>query len=364
MTFIKERAHNSLSDLPPIGEIDSKPVLKQAIRSNKALASLKNICNSLPNQNILLDALTLLEAKDSSEIENIFTTHDKLFHAALFGYRKADHATKEVSRYKHAMWHGVCKLSEHGIMSTNLFTELAQIINNDNRDIRDLPGTKIANAQQEVIYTPPEGESLIRAKLANLEKFIHEEDDTDPLIKLAIIHYQFEAIHPFFDGNGRVGRIINILYLLQQKLLDTPVLFLSRYFIKNKKGYYNGLKNVTEKGDWESWIMYTLEAIEHTANHTVEKIQSIKQLMEKFINVIRNNQPKIYSKDLVEALFIQPYCRIASIVEASIVKRQTASEYLRKIEALGLIEKVKTDREATYSNPELLAILRKELSAF
>jgi len=358
MTFNKNRPYNDLPLLPPEKEIETKEILKKAIKANKALAELKSQGALIPNQNILLDTLTLLEAKDSSEIENIFTTHDKMYQATLLGEQKVDSNTKEVVRYRHALWSGIRELSRYSL-STNLFVKLVHTITKNEGGIRVTPGTKIANSLGEIIYTPPEGEAIIREKLANLEKFIHEEDDIDPLIKLGVIHYQFEAIHPFSDGNGRVGRILNILYLVQQGLLETPVLFLSRYFIENRDGYYTGLKNITEKKDWESWILYILDAVEQTSYQTIKKIDAIAQLMEEFIEVIKKELPKIYSKDLVEALFAQPYCRVSSIVDANIAERQTASQYLRKIEKLSLIKGAKIGRDVVYLNLELLKILRK-----
>jgi Fic family protein len=359
MKFDKNKPYNNLPLLPPKCDIESKEILKKANSANMALVELRCKGDAIPNQNILLDALTLIEAKDSSEIENIFTTHDALYQASLLGENHADHATKEVSRYRQALWHGVDLLKQRPL-STNLFIELVQIITQNTSGIRNSSGTKIANSKGDTIYTPPEGEDLIRKKIANLENFIHDEDDNiDPLIKLAIIHYQFEAIHPFSDGNGRVGRIINILYLLQQNRLKTPVLFLSRYFIQNNKGYYGGLKNVTEKEDWQSWILYILDAIEHTARTTIEKIDEIIKLMEKFINLIKINHPKIYSKDLVEVLFAQPYCRVSSLTKDKIVARKAASTYLKKIEALSLLSGKKVGKEMVYVNDSLLEILRK-----
>ncbi|ARN85091.1 Fic family protein [Candidatus Nucleicultrix amoebiphila] len=358
MVFNKDNPHNDLPLLPPECEVETKAILKKAIKANKALAELKSKGSIIPNQNILIDTLTLIEAKDSSEIENIFTTHDKLYQASLLGEKNADPSTKEVECYRQALWHGIEYLRKRDL-STNLFIELVQIIKKNNASVRRIPGTKIANSQDKVIYTPPEGEDVIRTKLFNLEKFIHSNDDIDPLIKLAIIHYQFEAIHPFSDGNGRVGRIINILYLVHQNLLDTPVLFLSRYFIKHRKGYYEGLRNVTEKNDWSNWILYMLDAVEHTACQTMKKIDDIVNLMNNFTKIIKEKHPKIYSKDLIEVLFSKPYCRILSLTDAEIVGRQTASEYLKRIEELGLIKGTKIGKEMVYLNLGLLDILRK-----
>jgi Fic family protein len=244
-------------------------------------------------------------------------------------------------------------------LSANLFIALVQIIKKDNSGVRQITGTKISNTKGETIYTPPEGKEVILDKLKNLEEFIHANDGIDALIKLAIIHYQFEAIHPFLDGNGRVGRILNILYLLNQELLKKPVLFLSRYFIENRNGYYEGLRKVTENNAWENWILYMLDAVESTAYKTIEKIDHIIDHMDKCTTLIKNKHPKIYSKDLIEVLFAQPYCRISSITSAKIVARQTASIYLQKIEELGLIKGYKIGKETIYLNIGLLNILKK-----
>lgn len=358
MKYNKDEPYNNLPLLPPKEDIETKVILKKAIRANIALVELKNKAKIIPNQNILLDTLTLIEAKDSSEIENIFTTHDKLYQADLLKENKVDAETKEVSRYRHALWHGI-ELIEARPLSTNIFTSLVQIINQNTNGIRKTTGTKIANSYGNVIYTPPEGEDVIRRLLADLEQFIHAEDNIDPLIKLAVIHYQFEAIHPFSDGNGRVGRIINLLYLVQQNLLDNPVLFLSRYFIQNQKGYYEGLKNITEKNEWENWILYILTAIEETSYTTTARINQIMNLMDKFTEIIKNHYPKIYSKDLVELLFAKPYLRIMDVTKILPIKRETASEYLKKIASLSLIEAQKNSKEILYINPGLLEILRK-----
>jgi Fic family protein len=356
MLFDKQKPFNELPPLPPNKDVETKAILKKAIKANKALAELKSKVALLPNQHILLDTLTLIEAKDSSEIENIFTTHDKLFQASLLGEERADANTKEVSRYREALITGMTELARRPL-STNLFIKLVQIITLNDSGIRNTPGTKIATSHEEIIYTPPDGENLIRKKLANLEEFIHSEIDIDPLIKLGIMHYQFEAIHPFSDGNGRVGRIMNILFLIQEELLVVPILFLSRFFIENRNGYYLGLKNVTEKADWEGWILYILEAIETTSCQTITKIDEITDLMQEYIATIKAKCPKIYSKDLVEALFSKPYCRISSLND--IAKRQTASQYLRKIESLSLLESNKIGKDTVYVNKRLMDILRK-----
>ena len=249
---------------------------------------------------MLINSLVLLEAKDSSEIENIFTTHDKLYQADAIKEGKIDPSTKEVMRYRQALWEGIAAIKKRPL-GTNVFVSVCRTIKNTDDGIRTTSGTRIVNPSGKLIYTPPVGEELLRGLLKNLEKFVHDEDDIDPLIKMAIMHYQFEAIHPFTDGNGRTGRIANILYLLEKGYLETPVLFLSRYIIDHKNSYYLGLKNVTEKGDWETWIIYMLEAVEHTAVQTVKRIDEIKKTMNQFSESLKKT--KIYSKDLVEAAF-------------------------------------------------------------
>ena len=238
-----------------------------------------------------------------------------------------------------------------------MFIEIAETIKQQKLGIRRIPGTKIATTHGEVIYTPPEGESVIRDKLANLEKFIHENDAWDPLIKMAIMHYQFEAIHPFIDGNGRTGRIINILFLVENNLLDSPILFLSHYILKNKQAYYEGLKRVTEAGAWENWIFYMLDAIEITAIETLDSITKIRASIEHTQKLVQEKAPKIYSKDLVEIIFQHPYCKIQFLEQAGIAKRQTASHYLNTLETLGILHSVKSGVERYFINQSLIQIL-------
>jgi Fic family protein len=271
-----------------------------------------------------------------------------------------DPQTKEVLRYKEALWNGYDRLKENNLLTTNLFIDIFQKIKETTAGIRNTPGTKISTSSGEVIYTPPEGENLIRDKLHNLEEYINNDDDkTDPLIKLAVIHYQFEAIHPFTDGNGRTGRIINILYLVQQKLLELPVIYLSRYIIENKNDYYNLLKKVTEKNEWTSWILYILRGILNTAESTVNKIVDIKNLLDETIVDMKHKLPgRIYSKELIELLFTQPYSKVEFVVNAEIAKRQTAAEYLKAIENTGLLKSKKVGKEVLYLNQPLYELLR------
>lgn len=360
MSFDPQRPYNDLPELPLPIDLESKAVLKQAIAANKALAELKGAGELVPNQAVLIQSIGLQEAKLSSEIENIVTTDDELYRAFASPGGKADPHTKEVLRYNDALWYGFnCICEQNRPLTTNLFEELFQIIKQSNAGVRKTPGTKLANDRGEVIYTPPEGEVVLRDKLANLEKFIYAEDGIDPLVKLAVIHYQFEAIHPFTDGNGRTGRILNILYLIEHNLLEIPVLYLSRYIIENKNDYYSGLRRITESGEWEAWILYMLQAIEATARETRQRILSIRDLMLEDVEKVRAELPKIYSKDLLEILYRQPYCKIRFLEEAGIAQRQTASVYLKELERIGMLSAVKSGREIYYINRKLLDLLTK-----
>ena len=246
---------------------------------------------------------------------------------------------------------------KHRPLATNLFVEIAGIIKQSDIGIRRAPGTKIANSLGEVIYTPPEGEAVIGDKLANLERFIHAEDELDPLVKLAVIHYQFEAIHPFVDGNGRTGRILNILYLVEKGLLEIPVLYLSHYIIQHKSAYYDGLRRVTEEGEWHAWVTYILDAVETTARLTQARVLHILDLMKEAQILVSTNAPKIYSKDLIEAVFMHPYCKIRFLEDRGIAKRQTASNYLQALEKMGLLKGRKIGRELYYINERLFLAL-------
>ena len=360
MAFDPRQPYNDLPELPLPFDLESKAVLKQAIAANKALAELKGAGELVPNQAVLIQSIGLQEAKLSSEIENIVTTNDELYRAFANRGGKTDSHTKEVLRYNEALWHGFSSIRDQNRpLATNLFEELFQIIKKSNAGVRKTPGTKLANSRGEVIYTPPEGEAVLRDKLANLERFIYAEDGIDPLVKLAVIHYQFEAIHPFTDGNGRTGRILNILYLIEQNLLDIPILYLSRYIIENKTDYYTGLRQITEKGEWESWILYMLQAIEKTARETRQRILDIRDMLQADIEKVRTELPKIYSKELLELLYRQPYCKILILEEAGIAKRQTASNYLKELERIGMLEAIKIGREIYYINGKFLKLLTK-----
>lgn len=354
----RNKPYNDLPLLPPTIDLESAGILKKAISANRKLAELKGLVKSIPNQSILINGIVLQEARISSEIENIVTTNDELYRAAADEKLATNPHAKEVLLYRQALWHGFNSLKKKPL-ATNLFIKIAEIIKGKNIGIRKVPGTKIGNSKGEVIYTPPEGESIIREKLGNLEKFMHAEDDIDPLIKLAALHYQFEAIHPFVDGNGRTGRIINILFLVEKGLLDSPILFLSHYILRTKPTYYAGLRNVTEQDAWTDWVMYMLEAIETTATETQERVNNILSVMDTTRKFVQEKAPKIYSKDLIELIFQNPYCKIRFLEDAGLAKRQTAAMYLQTLEELDLLKSIKIGSEKYYINKQLLKILIK-----
>ena len=356
MKFDRNQPFNDLPLLPPAFELESKVVLKQAIGANRMLANLRGLAAQIPNQAVLISSVVLQEARLSSEIENIVTTNDELYRADADADGNTDAQTKEVLRYREALYHGFDALKTRPL-STNLFIEIAQRIKQIEFDVRVVPGTALKNGRGEVVYTPPVGEAVIRNKLANLEKFIHAEDDLDPLLKMAVMHYQFEAIHPFPDGNGRTGRILNLLFLVDKGLLDIPVLFLSRYIIANKADYYDGLRRVTESQDWENWLLFMLRAVESTAQQTFDQVNRIRDLMEQVRERVQREAPGVYSKDLIEVIFRHPYTKIQFLVDAGIAKRQTASGYLHALAKLGVLRESKRGREKYYINDALFAEL-------
>lgn len=356
--FNNEKPYNRLPELPPRVELETKAILKNAIHANRALAELKGIANTIPNQSILISTLPLQEARSSSEIENVVTTNDKLYEAVASSATHYDPQTKEVLRYREALWEGYSQLNKRGILTTSLFIRIYQIIKETDAGIRVTPGTKISNSKGEIIYTPPEGENIIRQKLANLENFIHAEDELDDLIKLALIHYQFESIHPFSDGNGRTGRIINVLFLILKKRLDLPILYLSKFIIENKNQYYDLLRGVTEKNNWEKWVIYILNAVTETAKYTGEKILQVKELFDKTVVEAKEKLPsRVYSRELMELIFSQPYCKTEFVVNAGIAKRQTAAEYLKELEKAGFLISKKVGKEMLYLNTKLFEII-------
>jgi Fic family protein len=346
---------NNLPHLPPGVEIESRAVLRRCIGARAALAELKQAAELIPNQSMLINTLPVLEAQASSEIENIVTTTDRLFQH-LGTEERADPATKEALRYRHALMESFSHLTRP--IGTRSAEIVCSRIRGVEMQVRRVPGTRLANdATSEVIYTPPEGEDILRELLANWERFLHERLELDPLVRMAVGHYQFEAIHPFTDGNGRTGRVLNSLYLVQTELLTLPVLYLSRHIIKNKEEYYRLLLAVTRDRAWEPWVLYMLEAVEETAGWTTAKIKAIRELAEHTRTYVRGSLPKIYSQELIDVIFAQPYCRISNLDEAGIAKRQTASSYLKALVACGVLEERKVGRDKLFIHPKLMTLL-------
>ena len=359
--FKPDVPYNELPDLPPPLEvIESTEILKRCITARVALAELKQAAELIPNSTVLVNALPLLEARASSEIENIVTTTDKLFEFADIAEDRADAATKEALRYRTALYEGT-KMVQRRMLSVDMAIQIVSTVKGMELDIRAEPGTTLKSRMTgEVIYTPPVGQKLLIDKLDNWADFMQNATDIDPLVRLAVQHYQFEAIHPFVDGNGRTGRILNILFLVEHGLLDSPILYLSRYIIQNKADYYRLLKNVTYERDWTSWIRFILDGVEETCTWTTDKIKSIRELMEHTAGFVQSQLPKIYSWELVALLFKQPYCRINNLVEASIAKRQTASVYLKQLCDIGVLREVKSGRETIFVHPKYIELLTGE----
>ena len=347
------------NNLPLDIDIETKAILKKSILANKALAKLNGVAKIIPNQAILINSLILQEAKDSSEIENIITTHDELYQSSL-DISNISHATKEVQSYSRALLKGFDLVKDNSLLLTRHIVDIQQELEGNVAGIRKQSGTVLKNqATGEVIHTPPQEETTIRKLLDNLEQYINTNDGIDPLIKMAIIHYQFETIHPFYDGNGRTGRIINILYLVLNELLDLPILYLSSYIIKHKADYYRLLQEVRTKGSWEEWIIYMLEGIEQTATKQVQLINDIKELMDKTKEKLKSELPKIYSKDLLEVLFIHPYTKIDMLVDNLELHRDTASKHLKAMEKIGILNSVQIKNTRFYVNVKLFELLQK-----
>ena len=345
----------------PFNDFDLKTpkILEELNKASRLLAELKGFANSLPNQHILINAITINEAKDSSEIENIVTTHDNIYKVLTESGFKDD-AAKEVVDYRKAIWYGYEKIKEKGFINTNLLIELQAMIEHNNAGIRKTMGTNLVNSKTgEIIYTPPQEEKEIRDLLKNLEDYINNTDKTDPIIKMALIHYQFESIHPFYDGNGRTGRILNVLYLVLNHLLDSPILYLSNYINNTKTKYYELFTKFREENNYEDWIIYILKGIAQTSQSTIELIKQIQNCMEVYKEEFLTKLPKIYSDELLESLFFEVYTRINYIEEKCNVTRQTAASYLNQLVSVGLLEYEKIGRESIYKNTKLIDLLSK-----
>ncbi|MBM7518233.1 Fic family protein [Nocardioides nitrophenolicus] len=355
MTWRPEVPFNDLPPLPPALDIEPRSVLKATVGARAALATLAQAGRLLPNPNVLIHAVPILEAQASSEIENIVTTADELFkHVDTGG---GDHATKEALRYRSALFAGVAALRERPLSARTAATICSQLQGTD-MDVRSVPGTRIANPlTREIVYAPPEGAEVIRDKLAAWERFIHADDDLDPLVRMAVAHYQFEAIHPFHDGNGRTGRVLNILMLIEAGLLDEPILYLSRSIIARKNDYYRLLRAVTAEGAWIEWIHYMLDVVRESAESAVRKISAIRDCQEVIADRARAATPGGRDAQFLDVLFEQPYCRISGVVSRCDVSRQTASVWLHALVEAGLLLDVKVGRERLFVNHEFLEVL-------
>ena len=358
-----DKPYNDLPALPPPQEIETKAILKQTVTARAALAELKQAAELIPNQSMLINTLPIMEAQASSEIENIVTTTDKLFQF-MDAESQADPVTKEALRYRTALFKGFQSLAKRPLCTQTAVLVCSEIKGAD-MDIRKVTGTALKSSQNgKTIYTPPESESVIRDKLSNWEKFINENDDLDPLIIMAVAHYQFEAIHPFSDGNGRTGRIINNLMLIDKGLLTLPILYLSRYIIQTKQDYYSGLLDVTQHQSWEKWILYILKGIEETANWTRLKIEAIRKLQEHTIQYIKHARSKIYTYELVSILFEHPYTRIINLENSGVAARQTASRYLKELASIGVLQEIQKGRDKLFIHPKLIDILVNDTNEF
>ena len=358
--FDPEKPYNDLPRLPPAADVETRDILRACIEARAAVAELKQAGHLLPNQAILINTLPILEARASSAIENIVTTTDRLFQYAQDQSQPTDAATKEALRYRTALRRGFESLAKRPL-TTATAVEVCRTLRGIDIDIRKIPGTAVANAATgAVVYTPPDGQELLRDLLANWERYLHDETNVDTMIRMAVGHYQFEAIHPFTDGNGRTGRILNLLYLVEQNLLDQPILYLSRAIIRNKVDYYRRLNAVTSDGAWEPWVLYMLESVADTARWTTATIHAMRELLRETTTYVQRKAPAVYTRELVELIFIQPYCRIANVVEAGLAKRQTASEYLKQLRDIGVLTEVKVGREKLFIHPNLMTLLKSD----
>ena len=358
-----DQPYDALPHLPPKPELETHTVLKQCINARAALAELKQAAELIPNQGMLINTLPLLEARASSEIENIVTTTDRLFQFREMD-EKADPATREALRYGHALMHGFETL-RHRPLNTATAEKVCSQIKGVEMQVRRIPGTALANDKTgELIYTPPVGEALLRDLLADWERFLHGATDLDPLVRMAVAHYQFEAIHPFTDGNGRTGRVLNSLFLIQENLLTLPILYLSRHIIREKADYYRLLLQVTREQAWEEWLVYLLRGVAETASWTTGKIAAIRELAVHTVEFVRLRAPKTYSHELMNLVFERPYCRISDVSGAGIAGRQAASRYLKQLVQIGVLKEKTAGKEKLFLHPKFLSLLTREGNTF
>ena len=360
MAYNKNTPFNDLPDLPPADFVESPEILKHLVKASRYLGELNGLCESLPDPQLLINTIILQESKDSSAIENIVTTQDELYKAAT-EEGTTNHAAKEVLSYREALYVGLKKMqSQKNLLLASTMVEVVQTIKQNNSGIRNIPGTALKNAiNGEVIYTPPCCEDVLRGKLTALEQFINDNEASsfDPLIKMAFIHYQFESIHPFADGNGRTGRIINALYLVQQQLLLQPVLYLSSYIVKYKTEYYQLLRGVTENGNWHDWLMFILTAVIETAQLTTQKIRNMLLLKEEFEVTMKEVLGSSFNYDLLQLMFTLPYLKIELLEKKQLAHRQTASSWLKKLTEVNIVKPQKIGRTTYYINYRLMELL-------
>lgn len=353
-----------IPNLPLPYDLETKAVLKQLNKANKMLAELKGLATTIPNEQILISSLTLQEAKESSEVENIVTTQDDLYRASVsINQELQSAATKEVLNYREALQHGFNLVRKRQLLTNNVIKEIQERLECNRAGFRTVPGTALKRNDGTIVYTPPQDANEIAEYMKNLERFINDDSmcDFDPLVKMAIIHHQLESIHPFYDGNGRTGRIINVLYIVQNRLLDLPILYLSRYITRNKAEYYRLIQAIRDKNsdnasEWEEWILFMLRAVEETAFDTINLVKGIGKLMIDYKNILRPLFGKYYKHELLNNLFFHPYTKLEYFQRDMSISRQTASKYLDKIVSTGLLEKIKLGRENYYVNKGLMAL--------
>jgi Fic family protein len=361
ISFDPGKPYNNLPLLPPDRALlEMVEILKQEARALSALGELKGIANIIPNQSILINAIVLQEAQDSSEIENIITTRDSLYQAVARGNSPVDPSVREVIHYREAVFQGFARIRERGLLSVNDMIAIQEILVGNNAGVRNQPGTALVNDRTgAVIYAPPSDADRLNALLGNFVSSLHDEAS---LAKLAALHYQFESIHPFFNGNGRTGRIINVLYLVLKGYLDTPLLYLSSYINRNRDLYYSLLLGVTKDQNWLDWILFFLKGIEVTARESVRKIHMVKVELDRTAAFIRERAPKIYSRELAEALFVNPYCKVEFIVRSLGVERKAASRYLHQLADIGILDVRKLGKENIFIHHGLMDILKNNLT--
>ncbi len=350
---------NDLPPLPPKQEIETKAVLKKCIDANRSLAEFKGTCLRLPNPELLINSIVLQESKDSSAIENIVTTQDALYRAVISPLDTVPSDTKEVLAYREAIYTGWDMMNEHGLLLGKTALHIMQKIKHTHASFRNTPGTQLGNpATKKIIYTPPDWQQ-VADKMSAWEKFVNEPSDLDPLVRMALMHYQFEAIHPFSDGNGRTGRILNVLFLLNEKLITLPALYHSGYIIQHKNEYYKSLREVTESNRWEQWVLFMLDAVKETAHHTLKMIEEMLVLKEKTLIEVKSLSQKLPAYELNELIFSFPYIKIKVLEDRKLAKRQAASTYLQQLADKGILKPIKVGREMYYINHGLMEIITR-----